>query len=383
MIKVLLHKIAAAVRARRPAPPAALAEWWRLHLSRYTRDFIVWSMSAFVLTFFVILLLGKIFLAGSVMSAQAVLTGQRVLIHLASGEVEGNARHTQSAVGNSAAAGNGEAPIVSKEGLAPAPLETISMQTDKGLVPMVGKDGTLPWKYYARPYKGDLKRPLVAIVITDLGLNSLLTEDTLKLPHAFTLSFSPYASDARKWATKAREDGFETLVDLPMQTVDYLRTGADPGQYGLFADSTPNEISLRLKWVLSRFPGFVGVLAPENDDITANLFALRPMLTELTGHGVLFLYIKTPQNAALADSAKERQLFALGVDKVIDDDIASGPIEKQLDDLTALAKTQGYAIGFAHPYPPTLEAVSHWAESLGTQGVDLAPVSAIAHKVLP
>jgi polysaccharide deacetylase 2 family uncharacterized protein YibQ len=368
------------IKALQSKLPPFVVEFATRHLSRFTPGFWVWSASTFVLSFIVAALLAKIFLSGNSLIGQAIETGQRVLIHVDSGEVDGNARHTKP---KETAAPGSESTIVSKEGLAPAPFEAISAQTDKGLVPMVGRDGTLPWKYYARPFKGEPKRPIVAIVITHLGLSKSQTEESLKLPHDFTLSFSPYASDARKWARQAREEGFETLVDLPMQSADYLKTGADPGPYGLLEDTNPNERSARLRWVLSRFPGFVGTLAPEDESLTASTAVTTPLLTELAGHGVLFLYVKTPKNTALDDLTKTHQSFALGIDKIIDDDIAPGPIDKQLSDLTALAKTQGYAIGFAHSYPPTLAALGRWVEALGAQGVDLAPVSAVGMRIFP
>jgi polysaccharide deacetylase 2 family uncharacterized protein YibQ len=110
---------------------------------------------------------------------------------------------------------------------------------------------------------------------------------------------------------------------------------------------------------------------------------VRPTITETTGHGILFLYNKTPKNSGLLDLVKSRQLFGLGIDMVIDDDIETSPIEKQLANLTALAKSQGYAIGFAHPYPPTLAALARWTDELNAQGVDLVPVSAVGLRVFP
>ncbi len=369
------------IKAWRPKTPPVVTQFTRRHLARFTPDFWFWGTIVLVLIFITFMLLAKIFLVGGSLRGQAIEAGQRVLIHVDNSEIDGNPRHTKT---EAPATVNVEgSTIISKDGLAPAPLAALSAQTDKGLVPMVGQDGTLPWKYYARPYKKQEKRPIVAIVITHLGLNKPLTEETLKLPHAFTLSFSPYASDARKWAVDAREEGFETLADLPMQSADYLKTGADPGPYGLLEDMNLDEASARLRWVLSRFAGFVGVLAPEDENLTSNPAGLRPTLTELAGHGVLFLYVKTPKNIALADMVKAHQFYALGIDKVVDNDIAPGPIDQQLQDLTTLAKTQGYAVGFAHSYPPTLEALTRWADSLDAQGVDLVPVSAIALRMFP
>lgn len=374
------------LKAWRPALPPVAAEFLHRHFKSYSTGFLVWSSATAICTILLVLLLVHLFFAGHILTSKAIEAGQRVYIHIESGEVDGNPRHTKlvtqeapvTAIPTEAAQ-----PVAAKEGLAPAPLESISEQTDKGLVPTIGRDGLLPWKYYAKPYNPQGGKPMVAIVITDLGLSKPLTEDALKLPHNVTLSFSPYSSDARKWALMARGEGFETLADLPMQTDGYLKYGIDPGPYGLLADAGINENSARLRWVLSRFPGFIGVLAPQNESLTSDITHIRPTLTELAGHGVLLLYIKTPGNMALTDAIKAHQFNALGIDKVIDDDIAPAPIDKALDDLTALAKTQGYAIGFAHSYPPTLDSLARWADGLAAQNVDLVPVSAIGFKLFP
>lgn len=378
--------------------PTPVQEFTRRYLSRFTAGFWGWSAATGFLLFIGVAIVARIFLAGGNLSAHAIETGQRVLIHVESGEVEGNARHTQAVEpAVSATTPDTTTPVTSptgtetpttppttasNEGLAPAPFAAISLQTDKGIVPITAKDGTLPWKYYARPYKVT-GRPMVAIAITHLGLNKPLTEDTLTLPHGFTLSFSPYASDARKWASTARDAGFETMVDLPMQSTDYIRTGADPGPHGLLDSLNTDETNTRLTWVLSRFPGFVGMLAPDDENLTSNLPFITPAMIQVTGHGVLFIYRKTPKNAALADAIKTHKFYALGIDAVIDEDIAPGPIDKQLDSLTELAKSQGYAIGFAHSYPPTVDALKRWAAELDAKGVDLVPVSAIGMKAFP
>jgi len=349
------------------------------YLAQHTPGFWAWAVSTTVLGILALLLITKIFLSGNDLSKEAIDAGQRVLVHIAGDTVDGNARHTRRA--EAKAPDVSSSTIISKDGLAPAPLAAISEQSDKGLIPIVGRDGTQPWKYYARPYTAQEKRPVVAIVFTNLGLSRPLTQDVLTLPHNFTLSFSPYAGDAKVWAQKAREEGFESLVDLPMQPENYPLS--DPGPYGLLDDLSPADSSARLHWVLSRFPGFVGVLAPENEKLTANASVLRPTLVELAARGVLFVYLKTPKNGGVEELAKSRSLHTLAADMVIDDEISNAAIAAQLQNLTDLAKKQGYAIGIAHSYPPTTETVVEWAQGLSAQGVDLVPVSAVATRIFP
>ena len=192
------------------------------------------------------------------------------------------------------------------------------------------------------------------------------------------LAFSPYVGDVKKWANKSRAEGFETMIDLPMQADDYPLS--DPGQFALLEDANPNENSARMRTVLNKFSGFVGVAAPINEKLTRNLDFIRPYLLELNKRGVLFTYLKTPQNATIAELAKSRSLYVLGIDQVIDSEISRGAIESQLQSLVDLAKKQGYAIGIAHSYPPTTEALGRFSDGISTQGVDLVPVSAIAAK---
>ena len=322
-------------------------------------------------------------LAADKKSPDLLKSGQAAIIHVASGEIEGNIRRVEAKIDDNNINKANEkdletAPQVNKDGLKPSPLKTLLEQSDKGMIPTIAKDGTMAWRYYARPYAAKEKRPIIAIIIANLALSKPLTEEVLKLPHSFTLSFSPYVGDVKKWANKSRAEGFETMINLPMQADDYPLS--DAGQFALLEDANPNENSARMRTILSKFSGFVGVLAPINEKLTRNLDFMRPYLLELNKRGLIFAYLKTPQNAAIAELAKSRSLYVLGIDQVIDAEISRGAIESQLQNLVDLAKKQGYAIGVAHSYPPTTEALGRFADSIDNQGVDLVPLSAIEER---
>ncbi len=366
---------------------------------RHTPGFFVWAALTLMLACAASLLLERLYFPAAQPLRNAFEAGQIAVLHLASGDIEGTVRHTsheppktaalpedappQNTAPGEVASGEGAPGGVTPGGdaeLTSAPFSPLSEPSDKGLIPRTGQDGTLPWKYYARPHAAKAKRPMVAVLLTHLGLSKPLTEDVLALPRDFTLGFSPYAGDVKKWAMLARQKGFETLVDIPLQPEDY--PVSDPGPYGFVDSLDSNEAGARLHWILSRFPGFVGVLGPPREKLTPNATAMRPLLTEIYARGLLFLYVKTPQNTALATAANSRAFNALGIDMVVDAEISRAAIDAQLEKLTALAKAQGSAIGLAHSYPPTTEALARWAETLSAQGVDLAPVSAIAAQAL-
>jgi len=338
----------------------------------------------------------KILFSGKELHDQAVAQGQSFIITVANGQIEGKISTSPYQIAKEKTIQDTPATdskisqaepvfttIISKEGgLNPAPDKNlIEPFNGKSFLPIVGKDGTLPWKYYSRPYNAKETKPLVAIVFTNLGLNKASTEEVIRLPHDFTFGVSAYAGDARKWATKAREEGFEVVIDLPMQAENYPLS--DPGSFGLLEDLGQEENNLRLYGVLSQLPAFVGVTAPVGEKLTANMDFMKSLLLELKKRGILFLYYKTEKNKGLEDLAKTYGFTILGIDKVIDEDIVRSNIDSQLQLLVESAKINGYAIGLAHSYPPTLETLSQWTETLKAQHVDLVPVSAIAKRIMP
>lgn len=347
----------------------------------------IWALFTLGVIFYASSLINTLLFSHDALGREALENGQRIIYHISSGDIDGTPRHTkkEEEIISRPVIGEGGAVVSEtfdgKEGLAPAPLDTITEQTENGLIPTAGKDGTLPWKYYGRPFTPKEGRPMVAIVLTNLGLSKPLTEDALKLPHDITLSFSPYASDARSWAKRARGEGYESMIDLPLEPSNFPIS--DPGPYGLISSLEPAELSSRLHWILSRYPGFVGTLASLDEKMTGNISAMRNVLTELTARGVVFIYRKTEQNAELANFIKTQNLLALGADAVLDDEINPAAITAKLDALAETAKTEGYAIGLARSYPPTQRALELWIEELDKKGVDVAPLSAVVKKVFP
>ena len=77
----------------------------------------------------------------------------------------------------------------------------------------------------AVPFADLNSRPLIAIVIDDVGIDRPHSKRAWELPGPLTLSFLPYAKDLREQARAARRTGQELMLHLPMEP-----TGrADPG----------------------------------------------------------------------------------------------------------------------------------------------------------
>lgn len=349
-----------------------------------------WLAVTYFFVLILMLLLIKIGFSGKYLSELATENGQSVVIHISDGMVEGKPYKNPAAANDSAnsvlqpVSTNVEPPAemlpASKEGLTPMPLASLTEKTDKETLPIIGPDGTMPWKYYARPFQQKDKKPIVALIFTNLGLSKTTTEKALNMSHDFTLAFSPYANDVNKWALKARAEGFETVADLPMQAEDYPLS--DPGQFGLLEELSPDLNIARMHAILSRFPGYVGMLGPVSEKMTANKDEIKPYLLELKKRGLLFIYIKNSNNGFLEEWTKLNGFYALGIDTLVDGDPSRTAVDAQLQALADLAKSKGYAIGLVHSYPSTIDALQTWLDTLNTQGVQLAPLSAVGNKIL-
>jgi uncharacterized protein len=253
--------------------------------------------------------------------------------------------------------------------LAVAPNPALVEETPTGLtLPKIGADGVKPWRYYAKPFDAPAKTPIIAVVISGLGLANMPTESAINLPDGFTLSFSPYASEVTGWAAKAREGRHEVLIDLPVQSIDY--PAVDAGPYGLLESLSEAENLERLHWVMGRFPGYTGLLAPMDAQPAASIAAQYP---EIFKRGLIYLDAQdVPANPAKPPRLK--------TSLAIDDMLTQKAITDRLATLESIAKQQGYAIGVAKAYPITLQQLKTWQATLEEKGIVLAPVSAVAKR---
>ena len=98
-----------------------------------------------------------------------------------------------------------------------------------GSLPIIGKDGAMPWQVYSRPYEGDNEGMRVAIVIIGLGLSRAASMAAIgKLPPEVTLALDPYALDLSDWLVRARLIGHEVMMTLPMESERFPVHDAGP-----------------------------------------------------------------------------------------------------------------------------------------------------------
>lgn len=248
------------------------------------------------------------------------------------------------------------------------------------LPPVAPTPPALPtWQQFAvsPPAVGD--RPMIAVIIDDLGLDRNRSARTVALPGPLTLSYLTYAIGLRGQTAEARRHGHELLVHVPMEP-DSANAYAGPNAIGM--GLPPDELERRLRWALGRFEGYVGINNHMGSRFTADAEGMSLVLAEIGRRGLLFVDSRTsPRSVArsvaqhLAVPFAERNVF-------LDDDPSADAVRRQLAELERIALKQGYAVAIGHPRDATLAALEQWLPGLAAHGFVLVPVSAIVRRRL-
>ena len=246
-----------------------------------------------------------------------------------------------------------------------------------GPLPRIAPDGRRPWQAYAKPHDPFDGRPRIAIVVGDLGLSTSATETAVEtLPAAVTLAFSPYAGRLDDWLRRSRNRGHEVLLTVPMEPLTYPQD--DPGPQTLLVAAGPERNRRRLEWLMSRAGGYVGLMNVMGERFVASRQALEPVLTEIDRRGLMFFDANGQQRSAVTPVATEMDLPIAVSDRSIDAIVSRDAIDLRLRELEEIARDRGLAVGYAAPYPITLERLADWAVSLAPRGFVLAPITAAA-----
>lgn len=265
-----------------------------------------------------------------------------------------------------------------RRSLAPAPIEAVMEVTTWGQLPRIAKTGERPSKVYARSASlNDLHsdRPKIAILLGGLGLNRKLTQRAIReLPGEVTLAFAPYGQDLQEQVNVARAQGHEVFLQMPLEPIGYPAT--NPGPKTLLGESNEAENIDAMRWHMSRFAGYAGVVNYMGGRFLSMPKALKPMFSELKARGLLFLEDGSLALSATEQTAKAANLQAKRAKVVIDADPSPQAISNALNMLEEEARANGIAVGTGSGLEITIDTLKDWAKEANERGIVLVPVTA-------
>lgn len=230
-----------------------------------------------------------------------------------------------------------------------------------------------PWRRYAMAPSAPDGRPMISVVIDDLGVMRT-TERAVALPGPLTLAWFPFAPRLGEQVAAATARGHETLLHMPMQSFSNStsQTGPDP----LRIDLAPAVNLARLRAAIAAVPDAVGLNNHMGSVATRDFNLMTLVAGETRRQGMLFLdSVVIPHSQGLP-CALQAGVPAAGNDIFLDPIRSDCTVLEQLERVEHIARHRGYAITIGHPHPKTLDGLAAWLPGVAARGFVLWPVSA-------
>lgn len=270
------------------------------------------------------------------------------------------------------------APVLIPEG---QPLSTsfVPKVADKGkygMMPRVASDGTRPLDQYARPVPARASTMArVVVIVGGLGLSQTGTQEAIRLlPPPVTLAFAPYGSSLDRWMQRARQEGHELVLQVPMEPFDYPDN--DPGPQTLLTSISADQNIDRLNWLMARVTNYVGVINYTGAKFTSSSEQLAPIMQTLAERGLMYVDDGTSSRSVAEGAADTAHTPFSRADLTIDSTTTPTAIDQRLAQLEQIARSRGLAVGVASALPLSVARITEWAKGLEARGVILIPVSA-------
>ena len=216
----------------------------------------------------------------------------------------------------------------------------------------------------------------VAIVIDDLGNDATATGRIANWPYRVSGAVLPALPGSARAARELEESGKEVLLHLPMEPRQYPQMRPGPGV--VLRSQTEDEIARTLESDLDSVPGAVGVNNHMGSAATADPRVMRAVVGVLARRGLFFLDSRTTGATVAREAAKEGRVRAVSR-RVFLDDVATEPaVTRQVAELVASAREEGFAVAIGHPYPATLAVLERELPRLAGRGVRIVPVGDLA-----
>ena len=235
-------------------------------------------------------------------------------------------------------------------------------------------DGTAPFVAFAVPAAASGKRPVVAIVIDDMGLDRPRSLQVMELTGPLTLSLMTYAGGLPNWVTQARSGGHEVMAHVPMEPLDAKE---NPGPGALMV--TMDDVAIRrvLNTDLDGWQGYVGVNNHMGSKFTMDRPHMDVVMNELKARGLMWLDSKTTGESVGPAAARMAGVPFVERDVFLDNVETAEAVMTQLARLETLAKSYGSAIAIGHPHDATITALKQWLPQLAARGISLVPITEI------
>jgi polysaccharide deacetylase 2 family uncharacterized protein YibQ len=219
-------------------------------------------------------------------------------------------------------------------------------------------------------------KPVIAIMVTGVGLSASSTAEVEKLPPSVTIGLSPYAPDVAILAKKLGDNKHELFINMPLEPSNYPED--DPGPYGLLTNLTEDDNIERIKYLVNKATNIIGVYSVKGEKFTNDENSIKPIIHELKTRNLFYTYGGDDNNVVIGQVANDEKFNLISIDYTIDEEITEESIAAKLDLALQKAKQTGFATIMSHPYPISIFHLQKWIENLPNQNIEVVGFGEIA-----
>lgn len=214
----------------------------------------------------------------------------------------------------------------------------------------------------------------VGIIIDDFGYyDDEVTEEFLTLsPNNVTFSVIPGHDYSEKIGKDAAGRGFEIMVHMPMEPMEY--EGGE-GDYILLSGMSSRQVIRRLNNAFEELPMAVGLNNHQGSRATQDPRVMQTVLYMLRSQNMFFIDSYTSPESVGYELARKIGVSSARRTVFLDNEQDSTYIATQMEELVTTARYDGTAIGICHAKELTLAMLKELMPLYESQGIRFTRVS--------
>jgi polysaccharide deacetylase 2 family uncharacterized protein YibQ len=218
-----------------------------------------------------------------------------------------------------------------------------------------------------RPRKRAIGPGSVAIIIDDMGSSVREVNELMAINLPLTFSIIPGLAHVKGVAAAAHARGYQLMIHIPMEPKGYPRQRME--HYGLLISLSDEEIRKRMDGFLREVPYAKGANNHMGSRFTEERDKMETVLGYLKGKGLFFIDSKTTPRSVGNSLAREMGIENASRNVFLDNVQDAEAIREQLEQLAAMARRKGAAIGICHPHKATIQALAAAMPELQKSGI--------------
>lgn len=199
-------------------------------------------------------------------------------------------------------------------------------------------------------------RPILALVIDDLGYSLELGKAAIELDGDHTYAILPGATHTRQLALHAKQLDKEVILHLPMQSIG---SASKREPHALNESMDEDQLTSKVHSLLAQIPYIRGVNNHMGSHLTEFDFFMRPVMDSIRAYNpdLYFLDSRTSPRSVAHTQALDSGLSATTRDVFLDNEANHESIRLQYKIWLEKARNNGSAIAIGHPYPQTIQVL--------------------------